>query len=189
MTDSEWATLFESSPKKAYEMLIENFGNLIYAIVINKLGNCGSIDDVEDCVSDIFVELLKNGRNFSEGSGSLKAYVSTIARNRAIDSYRKLSRKNSMVYSMEDDGFSLMTSAFDTETEVEKRADKQKLWETIKSLGEPDTSIIVYQYFYGFNVHKIASLLLMSPDSVQKRSIRARKKIKQILSEGDNYEQ
>ena len=49
MTDTEWEQLLESSPRDAYEYLIEEYGNLIYAIVINKLGRFGTKEDIEDC--------------------------------------------------------------------------------------------------------------------------------------------
>lgn len=53
MTDLEWEQLLNSSSEQAYKNLIDQYGNLIYAIVLNKIGNCGSREDVEDCVSDI----------------------------------------------------------------------------------------------------------------------------------------
>ena len=48
MTDSEWEQLLNSSPRQAYETLIEQYGNLVYAIVLNKIGKCGSKEDIEE---------------------------------------------------------------------------------------------------------------------------------------------
>ncbi len=188
MTDSEWEQLLNSSPRQAYEKLIEQYGNLVYAIVLNKIGNCGSREDVEDCVSDIMVEFLRNAGKFSSGSGSLKSYISTIAKHRAIDAFRQITGKNNMRSDIDDENIVIPPASDDTEEEAEKRIFSQNLWNTVKSLGEPDSSIIVYQYFYNYKVNEIAKILEMTSGAVQKRSIRARKKIGTILRNGDYYE-
>lgn len=188
MTDSEWEQLLYSSPAKAYESLIEQYGNLIYAIVLNKIGNCGSKEDVEDCVSDIMVECFRNAEKFSTESGSLKSFVSTIAKRRAIDAFRQLSARNNIHSNIEDEGIFILPASDNTEEETEKRIFKQKLWNIVKSLGEPDCSIIVYQYFYSCKVHEIAKILKMTSGSVKQRSLRARKKIGKILRNGGYHE-
>lgn len=188
MTDSEWEQLLSSSPEKAYETLIEQYGNLIYAIVLNKIGNCGTKEDVEDCVSDIMVEFLRNAERYSAGSGSLKSYISTIAKRRAIDAYRQISARNNMCSDIEDDDIFIPPASDDTVEETEKRIFSQNLWSIVKSLGEPDCSIIVYQYFYNQKVKEIAKALEMTSDAVKKRSIRARKKIGAILRNGGYHE-
>lgn len=188
MTDFEWEQLLQTSPSKAYETLIEQYGNLIYAIVLNKIGNCGSKEDIEDCVSDIMVEFFRNIGNFSARNGSLKSYISTIAKRRAIDAFRRISGRNNMCTDIEDEDIVIPPAPDDTEKEVEKRIFKQTLWNIVKSLGEPDSSIIVYQYFYNYKVREIAKVLEMTTEAVKKRSIRARKKIGTILRNGGYYE-
>lgn len=188
MTDLEWEQLLHNSPSEAYEALIEQYGNLIYAIVFNKIGSCGSKEDVEDCVSDIMVEFFRNVGNFSAGNGSLKSYISMIAKRRAIDAFRRISGRNNICLDMEDEDIVIPPAPDDTEKEAEKRIFRQTLWNIVKSLGEPDSSIIVYQYFYNYKAREIAKILEMTTDAVKKRSIRARKKIGTILRNGGYYE-
>lgn len=188
MTDSEWEQLLCSSPAKAYKALIDRYGNLIYAIVFNKIGSCGSREDVEDCVSDIMVEVFRNAEKYSAESGSLKSYISTITKRRAIDAFRQISARNNMRSDIEDDDVFIPPALDDTEEETEKRIFSQKLWNIVRSLGEPDCSIIVYQYFYNQKVNEIAKALKMTSEAVKKRSIRARKKIGAILRTGGYYE-
>ncbi len=188
MTDSEWEQLFKKSSKKAYEYFIEQYGNFIYAIVLNKIGNCGSREDIEDCVSDIMIEFFRNAHRFSSLNGSLKSYISTISKRRAIDAFRQISGRNNMRSDMDDESVIIPPAENDTEEEAENRIFRQTLWDIVKSLGEPDSSIIVYQYFYNQTVNEIADKLEMTSGAVQKRSIRARKKIGTILRNGDYYE-
>lgn len=188
MNDAEWEQLLKSSPRDAYEYLIEQYGNLIYAIVINKLGRLGTREDIEDCVSDIMVEFLKNAGGFSASTGSLKSYISTVAKFRAIDAFRRISGQNNRQSDIDDEEIILPTSESDTEDEAEKRIFRQRLWNIVRSLGEPDSSIIIYQYFYNRKIGEIAHKLGMTSGAVQKRSLRARKKIGTILENGEDYE-
>ena len=51
----------------------------------------------------------------------------------------------------------------------------------VNSLGEPDSTIIVQQYFYERTAKEIANSIGMTAAAVQKRSVRAREKLKDML--------
>ena len=182
MTDSEWVFLMKKSPEKGYRALIEQYGNLVYAIVLNKIKNVASREDIEDCVSDIFVEMFQNAFNYSQDNGTVKGYLSIIAKRRAIDAYRKLNGYNSKISSIDDDSTELPPSDDNPAREAETNITKRSLWNNIQKLGEPDTSIITLQYFYDKSTAEIGLLLKMTASAVQKRSIRAREKLKKMLS-------
>jgi RNA polymerase sigma-70 factor (ECF subfamily) len=181
MTDVKWLELLEKSPKKAHTMLIEEYGGYVYAVVIDKLRNLCSSEEIEDCVSDVFVELFTNIHNFDNSKGSLKSYISVISKRAAINAYRRLSYRQHITMSADDEETEIPVSADNPEEDVQKKLFRQRLWEIVEGLGEPDSSIIVYQYFYDFKVSDIAEKLRMTAAAVQKRSLRARQKIKKIL--------
>lgn len=181
MTDVKWLELLEKSPKKAHTMLIEEYGGYVYAVVIDKLRSLCSSEEIEDCVSDVFVELFTNIHNFDSSQGSLKGYISVISKRAAINAYRKLSYRQHITMSADDEETEIPVSADNPEEDVQKKLFRQRLWEIVEGLGEPDSSIIVYQYFYDFKVSDIAEKLRMTAAAVQKRSLRARQKIKKIL--------
>lgn len=181
MTDVKWLELLEKSPKKAHTMLIEEYGGYVYAVVIDKLRSLCSSEEIEDCVSDVFVELFTNIHNFDSSKGSLKGYISVISKRAAINAYRKLSYRQHITMSADDEETEIPVSADNPEEDVQKKLFRQRLWEIVEGLGEPDSSIIVYQYFYDFKVSDIAEKLRMTAAAVQKRSLRARQKIKKIL--------
>lgn len=181
MTDVKWLELLEKSPKKAHTMLIEEYGGYVYAVVIDKLRSLCSSEEIEDCVSDVFVELFTNIHNFDSSKGSLKGYISVISKRAAINAYRKLSYRQHITMSADDEETEIPVSADNPVEDVQKKLFRQRLWEIVEGLGEPDSSIIVYQYFYDFKVSDIAEKLRMTAAAVQKRSLRARQKIKKIL--------
>lgn len=181
MTDSQLYALMQSDPKKGRRALIDQYSNLVYAIVLNKLKSCASREDIEDCVSDVFVEIFRNTEKYTPENGTFKGFLSTIAKRTAVDAWRKLTyRQNSTSYLEEDEGLVLIADD-DPEAAVTERLQKQRLWEVIKNLGEPDTSIIIRQYFYEQTAKEIGKALSMTADAVQKRSVRARARMKEIL--------
>ena len=186
MTDSEWILLVKESPQEAYKALIDQYGNLIYAIVLNKLKSVASREDIEDCVSDVFVEVFQNAENYSPLNGTLKVYLSTIAKRTAIDAYRKLTNRYNRSASIEDNELILPPSEDNPENETESKLFNGHMWELIKKLGEPDSIILIRQYFYEQTAKEIAHALQMTAAAVQKRSVRARQKLKEILSKEMN---
>ena len=181
MNDAEWESLLRTNQRLACSELVNTFGNLVYAIAADKLGSVASREDIEDCVSDIFAEVIKCAGSYKESGGSMKSFISAIAKRRSIDAFRRISRKSGITDSIDSDDFSMPASDVDMEEEVDNELLKQDLWKAVKGLGEPDSQIIFYQYFYCFKISDIARKLGMTSAAVQKRSLRAREKLRMVL--------
>ncbi|MDE6781931.1 MAG: sigma-70 family RNA polymerase sigma factor [Ruminococcus sp.] len=184
MSDCELLELLDSSPKKAYEKIIEQYSNLVYAITANKLNLYANSEDIEDCVSDIFVEVFRNLSNFSVSKGSLKVFISTIAKHSAIDAYRRLSYRQSVTDENDISEYGLLDMDENVEETVVKKINRQKVREAVMSLKEPERSVIIHQYYYNHTIREIADILCMSAGAVQQRSLRARKRIEKFLRKG-----
>lgn len=162
------------------ELLVESFGAYVKAIIVNKIGGIASHEDIEDCISDVFFELCRNPDSLPTADDEVKYYIGTIAKRRAIDYFRRISHLNNN-FSGNDDDMVNISDNTDVEQSIHKKALNNALWEAVKALGEPDTSIIVYRYFYRRKAREIGGLLNLSTAAVQKRAQRAEKKIKEIL--------
>lgn len=183
MNDNEILELFSSSPKKAYVQIIEQYGNLVYAISANKLNKCATSEDIEDCTSDIFVEVFRSLESFSLARGTLKGFISTIAKRSAIDAYRRLAYRQS-VTDCTDITETNLTTDDDVEETVMNNISRQNVRNAVMLLKEPERSIIIHQYYYNHTIREIADILSMTVGAVQQRSLRARKRIEKILEKG-----
>lgn len=162
------------------EMLVENFGAYVKAIIVNKLGGIASYEDIEDCISDVFLEVCKNPECLPEAEKEIKYYINSIAKRRAVDYFRRITyRENNRGGNDED--LSSVSDNTDVENITHKKALNAALWDAVQSLGELDTSIIVYRYFYRRKAREIGKILNLTPAAVHKRAQRAEKKIKDIL--------
>lgn len=180
MTDNEYHKIYDKDPSAAQTALFDEYLNYVYAIVYNKLRSCGSREDMEECVGDVFSAVFISYDRNGKFDGDLKGFIGTIASRTAIQMYRKLVRHSDTVY-LEDE----LNETADTER-VEERTERNAMQRTllrlIKSLGEPDSDIILQKYYYNMNSNEIADKHSMSPASVRMRCSRALKKLKDLLS-------
>ncbi|MBR1822654.1 MAG: sigma-70 family RNA polymerase sigma factor [Ruminococcus sp.] len=181
MTLSEFRSLMKRSQREGHRALFDEYCNYVYAVVVNVLRNCGSREDMEECVSDVFVKIY---RSYSKGElreGDLKGFVGAVAKHTAIDYMRKLTTHNKRNTSMDDEDFPEIASDTRVDTDAENKDRNRVILEMVNSLGEPDSTIIIQQYFYDRTAKEIANSIGMTPAAVQKRSTRARDKLKDML--------
>ena len=183
MTDAELKELMSQSVPKCHRAVFDLYCNYVYAIVIDILRNCGTREDIEDCVSDIFMKLYKRFDVNTDFSGNLKGYIGTISRNTAIDAFRRLSVHNNRNFSIDEDNMEELRSEDSLMENSEKKEQSRIILGKIKELGEPDSTIIIQQYYYNRTAKEIAESISMSSAAVQKRSSRAKQRLKLLLAE------
>lgn len=180
MTDNEYRKIYDNDPYKAQTALFYEYFNYVYAIIYNKLRSCGSREDIEECVEDTFSAVFisyDRDRNFN---GDMKGFIAVIANRTAIQMYRKLVRRNEMI-SAENETAEIADTECIEET-AERSVLKNTLLKLIKSLGEPDSDIIIQKYYYNMDSNEIAKQHSMSPSLVRMRCSRALKKLKKLLA-------
>ncbi len=174
-----------SLQKKQIEVLareiFDEYCNYVYIIAASKIKRSGTKEDIEECVSDVFAEIFRNPDILSGQVSNLKSYIGTIAKRRAIDTYRRLSVHQWKNLSVDDEVLAETASGENIEESAEIRERNSILLCKIKELGEPDSTIIIEQFYYNMKVSEIAKAISMTAASVQKRSIRAREKLKILL--------
>ena len=180
MTDNEYKNLYAKDPCKAQTALFDEYLSYVYAIVYNKLRSCGSREDMEECVGDVFSAVFISYDRNGCFDGDMKGFIGTIASRTAIQMYRKLVRRSDTVY-IEDETTEIADSQR-VENITERSDMRSTLLRLIKSLGEPDSDIIIQKYYYNMNSKEIANKNSMSPEAVRMRCSRALKKLKELLT-------
>lgn len=187
MDDAKMLELLHKNPNKGMNVLMNKYAGLVYATVKHVLANsaCNS-SDIEDCVADTFSEFYIDFSNFDSKRSSIKNYLCCIAKNNAIDLARK-NQNQGIKVDIDNEEFPIQIS---DETNLEESVLKQELikevFNSIESLGEPDSSIIFRKYYYGESSNAIASRLNMTESSVNTRTHRALKKLRQMLGGANN---
>lgn len=183
MTDSELRALMQKSAEVAHRRIFDEYSGYVYSICANKLKSCGTNEDIEECVSDSFADIFRYFDSEINRNGDLKGIIGTIAKRTAVDYFRRLSRRNDITVSIDDENFKPLPSDNRVDIETEKAEMREIILSCIKKLGKPDSQIIVYHFFYGKTSKEMAALLGQSDWSIQKRLSRAKKKLRQLLCE------
>lgn len=182
MNDSQLISVIRQSRNEGYRQLVDKYGNYVYTIVMNRLRGSVPECDIEECVSDVFIEVIMNFEKYNFEDGSLKGFIATVAGRKSVDVYRRISAEKNRIIDSEE--VPEIISSDDTEKFSEEKEMCRELWQQVNELGEPDSEILVLQYFYGKSIPAIAAKLNMSIAAVYKRSLRARGKLKKNLKKG-----
>lgn len=183
MTDKELRHYMERSQEEGRRALFDEYCGYVFAICANKLRGCGTSEDIDECISDTFAALFRYLDSHTGTDGDLKWIAGTIARRTAISYFRRLSSKSDTMVSIDSEEIGELSSEIRVEETAESTALREAVLDCVKSLGEPDSSIIVYFYYYGMKTKQIAPLVGLSDIAVQKRLSRARKALREMLSE------
>jgi RNA polymerase sigma-70 factor (ECF subfamily) len=167
-------------PEKGLGKIMDTYMGFVGAIAHGKLsGVCGK-QDIEECVSDIFYEVYRTRNSIDLEKGSLKSYIAVLAKRKAIDAYRKLSRETGEV-SIDAFEHDWIASGDDVEQSVIDGETSGHLVKEIKALGEPDSSIMIRKYYFGQSAKIISKALGLKENTVNKRASRALGKLKEAL--------
>ena len=158
-------------------IVINKFSRLLWPIASAVLKNAGNDHDVEECVADAFIYLWEHPDKFDPARGSLKSLLCIVARSRAIDRYRQITRRSTV--SLEEvvlsDSFGLQDALIQEET-------RRELLAAVNALGEPGREILVRRYYYNQKPREIALALNMTVKQVDNSLYRSNQQLRQALS-------
>lgn len=182
MTDSQYRKMLNKSPQTAHRALFDEYYNYVYTIVFNRLRLTGTLEDVDECISDVFSDVFFSYDENSSHSGDMKGFISAVAGRRAIDAFRRLSSRNRGTVPLDDELKSQLPDDMRVDEEAEKRETGNAVLNAVKSLGEPDSTLIMQKYYYNRSSEDIAEMVDMKPAAVRKRISRAVKKLRDMLA-------
>ena len=178
MDDEKLLKMVNSGDDDALIYIIEKYSKLLWVIVGNILNGVGTVEDIEECISDTFMNFWNKPKSFNTSKGSLKTFLSVIARRRALDRYKQLTKNMTVelheeMSKQEDDLFEF----------ISKRELYNELYEAIRLLGEPDKEILIRRYIFEEKPAYIAYKTNIPTKEVKNRLYRSKLKLQKILSE------
>ncbi|BCZ47663.1 DNA-directed RNA polymerase sigma-70 factor [Clostridium gelidum] len=179
ISDIELLKLLNNKPETGLKMMMDNYMALIYTIIFNKLSGIYSKEDIEECVSDVFFEVFHYKNRIDLQKGSVKAFLAIIAKRKAIDMYRK--NKNNQHIPIDDVSETLYTMVDEVADSILLKESNLLLIDAIKSLGEPDSEIIIRKYYLYQSSKDISKNIGLKVNTIDKKVSRCMQKLKKIL--------
>ena len=161
----------EPEHRSKFEDIYHAYHNLMYYIAYKHLHN---EQDAEDVVHHVFVKIAEKIKNIEPVSPKTKGLVVLMVENRIKDMHKVQSRHPEVTYMDE-----ISAAAEPPEANVLLRA-------CIESLPEIQRHIIYLRYFEGYDMHEISRILGISLDWAHKAHKRAKDKLKQMYTEGED---
>ena len=110
--------------------------------------------------------------------------ICVIAKRRAIDIFRKQSREFGKVYIDDEETHFDVADKTDVENDYINKELKKTLIDAVKSLGEPDSEIIIRKYYFGETTRQISNRLSMTINAIDTRASRALKRLRKCVDIG-----
>ena len=177
MNDEKLVARIKQGEEAAIDQVINKYSRLLWHIASAVLDKVGSVQDVEECVADVFIHLWQHSDKFDPARGKLKVYLSTLARSKAIDRYRVLAKQQNSAF--EDNLPVEQLGLFD---ELAEKEEKQALIAAVRALDEPDREILIRRYFYEQKPRDIALALDLPVKNVENRLYRTKLRLRETIS-------
>ena len=177
MRDDKIVTKIKNGDGAAVNEAMNKYSRLVWHIASTVLRNAVPVEDIEECVADVFVYLWQNHDKYDAERGKLKSWLSAVAKSKAIDKYRRISKINDAPLDDEIPApdMGIAEGIISTET-------KRELTAAINLLGEPDREIIIRRYYYGQKPREIGLVLSIPVKQVENRLYRSKLKLREIIS-------
>lgn len=184
MEDEKIIRLIRSRDEKGLELLLERYQKFILYLLNGILGS--HPQDLEECFNDIRLKLWNNIDSYDENQSNLKTYITHVARNSAIDRYRKINREDqyldkSIDFHEEQNG--TMPNEQSAEEIVFNEENKKMVIRAIKKLKKKEQELFVRRYYYMQSIRQIANELGRSEKTIEGRLTKIRKNIREYMKE------
>ena len=92
LTDEKTAAALAARSERAVANVIARYSRHLYTVAAAALRGVGTEQDAEEAAADAFVYLWEHPEKFDPRRGSLKTWLSVVARSRALDRSREILR-------------------------------------------------------------------------------------------------
>ncbi len=187
------------------EALINRYSRELFYFARLILAGAGSVQDAEECLSDLFIAVWQEFESFDPARGSLRTWLTMRTKYLALDCRRALLRQQPaglpaipLEYTLAQDQrpperlkhrqavqMQPMTVGVDVLLEQQER--REELSRALEGLPELDRLIVYLRYFQFAGIREIAARTGLTKHAVEARLWRARKVLRRVLEEPTNH--
>ena len=190
LNDKKIISAIAARDERMLAFVVQKYSKILWKIAASILINAASVQDVEECVADVFIYLWQYPEKYDPDKAKLSSWLSVIARSKAVDSYRRITRKREISMEeivVENLGYAENSAADEEMYSMEEANSKDKLRSCIDELDEKEKELIMRRYYYEQKPAEIAVALDMPKKQVENRLYYVRQKLRKMMEkrEGD----
>ncbi|MGN0551689.1 MAG: RNA polymerase sigma factor [Acutalibacteraceae bacterium] len=157
--------------EQEYISAVDNYSDMLFRISFNM---CRNKFDAEDIVQTVFLKLLKYDGKFTD-SEHLKRWLIRVAINEGKSVFRAVQRRNSVP--LEE---SILQAA---EKTTDITDEKLTVISAVLQLPQKYRAPLYLYYYEDYSIAEISKILNVKETTIQTQLMRARKKLREKLSE------
>ena len=180
LADEDLMAIVDRKDPEAFEALYDRHGGAAYSLAFRIVGDRSL---AEDTTQEAFLSIWRSKSGFDRARGSVRSWVLSIVRNRAIDHLR---RGGALAPKLDHDDESVLEArpAEDrTDLEAIRRETAGELRAALEGLPREQSQVIELAYFGGFSHTEIASMIGMPLGTVKGRMRLGLEKIRAEIAE------
>jgi RNA polymerase sigma-70 factor (ECF subfamily) len=181
LADEELMPLIGSKDPEAFAVFYDRHGGVAYSLAYRIVGEPGAAEDV---TQEAFISVWRSGARFDRARGSVRSWMLSIVRNRAIDSLRAGAGKAPKLTFDDDAVLEQRPAAELTEEEAMQHETASEVRGALGQLPGDQSKVIELAYYGGFSQSEIAEMLGVPLGTVKGRMRLGMEKIRGEIAEG-----
>jgi len=181
-SDETLAIQVSRGDSSALETLYDRYASTVLGISLRVVGDRAAAEDV---LQETFWRVWRSAGTYQPERGSFSAWLFRIARNLAIDAFRRKSGRPRPVADM-DDGDSRIDQTADPDMDVAEQAQAlftyRQVRSALASLSSTQRQVIELAYFYGMTRQEIAEATGEALGTIHTRARLALQKLREELA-------
>jgi len=180
-TDDELIVEYESGNEAAFTELLDRYLDAVYSFALRLTGVKEEADDI---AQETFLKAWKNLKRFKKGA-NFKTWLFSIARNTAIDFFRKKKPKLFAEFSRHDDGEDFEHGIADTAPSAgilfDERLSAERIDRALAQLAPIYREVILLHYREALTLEEAAQALNIPLNTAKSRDRRALIMLRELL--------
>jgi len=181
LADEELMPLIGQKDPEAFAVFYDRHGGAAYSLAYRVVGDRAGAEDV---TQEAFISVWRSGARFDRARGSVRSWMLSIVRNRAIDALRTRAAKAPKLTFDDDAILERRPAAERTEEEAMRRETASEVRGALGGLPGEQARVIELAYFGGFSQSEISRMLGVPLGTVKGRMRLGLEKIRGELAEG-----
>ncbi|WP_410495322.1 sigma-70 family RNA polymerase sigma factor [Cellulosilyticum sp. ST5] len=188
MNETRKLKAFKNNEISKINEVVAQYSPLLFCVVQSILKERGSSEDIEECVADVFIYLWQYPDYFDSKRGTLKNYLCLIAKSKALDQYRKLSKVQNVHIPLEliaEEEIAMSTSFFSANfSPILMNFEYEDLYKVLDMISPNDKEILLRRYVGGEKPAHIAKDLGVPTRSIVNNLYHSKNKLKLLIMSG-----
>jgi RNA polymerase sigma-70 factor, ECF subfamily len=180
LADEELMGVVDRKDPRAFEVLYDRHGGAAFSLAYRIVGDRAV---AEDATQEAFLSIWRSRSRYDRARGSVRSWVLTVVRNRAIDTLRRGGAQAPQL-DRDDDGLLEARPAEErTDEEAIRRETSRELRGAMRALPDEQSQVIELAYFGGFSQSEIAEIVGLPLGTIKGRMRLGLEKIRADIAE------